>query len=191
MLVFSFMKTKYLLPILMLLGPSALAVPAQVLIIRHAEKNESGPDISPKGQERAQALVQFFRTDPRVTKFGLPVAIFASSPKHEGSSMRPIETVTPLAQALNMEIHEEFHHKNVDELVDKVMSDPKYDNHMVLICWSHDQIPDIASTFGIDPPSKKWNKKAFDRVWALTFVNGKPMSIDDFGQHLLPGDSPD
>lgn len=47
---------------------TARAMPAQVMIIRHAEKFEDIKKIhlNPRGRTRAKALAQFFQSDPRV-----------------------------------------------------------------------------------------------------------------------------
>ena len=76
------------------------ATPAQVLIIRHAEKPASGPDLSPQGYQHAQELVSYFESNPEVTQYGRPFAIYAMANNSADSGLRPIETVTPLAHAL-------------------------------------------------------------------------------------------
>ena len=82
-----------------LLGVSAgFAQPAQVIIIRHAEKPDSGNGLSLKGMKRAAALVPYFLGTESLLKFGEPVAIYAQAQRHETSSIRPIETVRPLAK---------------------------------------------------------------------------------------------
>ena len=60
----------------------AQAMPARVIIIRHAEKYETPRSIhlSPKGRTLALALVEFFQSDPRLLKLGLPEVIIAQSP---------------------------------------------------------------------------------------------------------------
>lgn len=82
-----------------------MAQPAQVLIIRHAEKDDaSGDGMSLEGRERAAALAPFFTGTKTVLSFGVPVAIYAQPQKHEASSLRPIETVKPLAAALKQDL---------------------------------------------------------------------------------------
>ena len=55
---------------------SVQAMPAQVMIIRHAEKYEDRAKIhlNPRGLTRAMAFAQFFQTDPRVLEYGLPAS---------------------------------------------------------------------------------------------------------------------
>ena len=68
------------LTILGLAASVALAQPAQVLIIRHAEKSPQGSavSLSIKGQERAMAFVPFFTQTPELIYQGLPTALFAT-----------------------------------------------------------------------------------------------------------------
>jgi hypothetical protein len=75
------MKTIFysLLATLLVSSTAAWATPAQVLIIRHAEKGASGKDLSSAGDARAQALVGFFENNPEVTQYGTPAAIYAMS----------------------------------------------------------------------------------------------------------------
>ncbi len=84
---------------------SAQAVPAQVMIIRHAEKYEDRQKIhlNPQGHTRARALAQFFQTDPRVLEHGVVSAIVAQSPSLQKKSVRCEETVEPLAHALGQQ----------------------------------------------------------------------------------------
>ncbi len=85
------------LTILGLTASVALAQPAQVLIIRHAEKSpeESAVSLSLKGQERAMAFVPFFTQTPELIYQGLPVALFATKMAPGEFSQRTLETSTP------------------------------------------------------------------------------------------------
>ncbi|MBM3300403.1 MAG: hypothetical protein FJY85_10650, partial [Deltaproteobacteria bacterium] len=78
---------------------TAQAMPAQVMILRHAEKFEDRRRIhlNPRGQTRAKALAQFFQSDPRVLEHGVVAAIIAQRPSDRKRSVRCEETVEPLA----------------------------------------------------------------------------------------------
>ncbi len=170
-------------------APEALG-PAQVILIRHAEKPETGPDLSDRGRERAQALVDFFKTNPAVTRHGVPAAIYAGAPVSEGKSLRPIETVTPLSQSLGIKINENFTRETGAQMANDVMHNPDCAGKTALICWNHGNLPDLLKNFGWDSGPGKWpGGDVFDRVWILNFENGKPVSFEDIPQHLLPGDS--
>jgi hypothetical protein len=169
-------------------GP-ALAGPAQVIIIRHGEKPETGSDLSPRGYQRAQALVGFFQNNPAVTQHGPPAAIYAEKPKPDGSQVRPLETVQPLAASLGLQVDTDYKKADASGLAQSILSNPDYRGRMVLISWEHHVIPAIAQAFGLSRPPD-WADDVFDRAWILNFDGGKPVSLQNVPQRLLPGDSP-
>jgi hypothetical protein len=180
---------KFLLALLFC-AQAALAAPSQVILIRHGEKPAEGNELNERGWQRARALVNYFKTDPGVTRFGPPVAIFAMAPKDEDGSLRPIQTVTPLAESLGLTINSGYKKKQIQKMVDAVMSNPRYEGKMVLICWEHKVIPEIAQAFGASTAPSEWpGGDVYDRTWVLSFAGGKVLSFADLPQHLLPGDS--
>jgi hypothetical protein len=76
---------------------------------------------------------------------------------------------------------------NVKKLADAVLNEVAFAAKIVLICWHHDKIPDLAKALGIAKPPK-WDGKLFDRVWQITFPKGKA-ALKDLPQMLLYGDS--
>lgn len=181
--------TQALLLAAFLASQVALAEPAQILIIRHGEeKNDASVHLSKKGKKRAKALVDFFLKDPAVTKYGPPVAIYASRQKREGGSNRAFETVEPLADALGLKVHDEFLAEDTKDLVKKILKKEKYDGKTVLICWPHDEIPEILENLEVKRSPSKWDDDRFDRVWKITFSGGDS-HFDDIPQGVLSGDS--
>jgi hypothetical protein len=193
--------------------------PNQVLIIRHGEKvgdsqkhDDGGNDLSIRGSARATALPSLFvpATSQWACEFDFvppsfagsyenipikgvrprfltPDAIFATQQsKH---SKRPIETVTPLAVALNLHINDRFADKDADikEMTDAILNEHAFVGKVVLICWHHGKIPAIAKALGVSKPPK-WPGKIFDRVWQITFPKGKA-ALTDLPQMLMFGDS--
>jgi hypothetical protein len=191
--------------------------PSQVLIIRHGEKlgdpkkdDDGGRHLSIQGSARAAALPALFvaaqpqlscalhhkadefhgryRQIPikgKAVRFSTPNYIFATQrSKH---SNRPVETVTPLGTAINLPINDGFADKDKDikKMVNAILND--YPGKIVLICWHHGKIPDLAKALGISKPPK-WDGKVFDRVWQITFPKGKA-TLEDLPQELLFGDS--
>ena len=71
------------------------------LIIRHAEKPDTGPDLSPSGQQRAEAYKHYFRKFTVDSKPLRPDAIFAA--KDSKDSHRPRLTVEPFAKAAKLQ----------------------------------------------------------------------------------------
>lgn len=177
---------------------AASAAPAQVILIRHAEKQLYGNQLSEKGFKRAEALVWYFQTAAAVTEYGTPAAIYAAAPKHEDSSIRSIQTVTPLARVLNLAINTGFTRGQAHKLVADIMQNPKYTGRMVLVSWQHGHLPDIVrelagySPYGpaaeVSLPAE-WADGTFDRAWIVDLNRGRVVSFRDVPQRLLPGDS--
>jgi len=81
----------------------------QIIIIRHGEKpgdpttdnDADGIDLSTRGYERAGALAVYIPAT-----FGKPNFLFATQASKR--SNRPVETITPLAQALKLDIDSKY-----------------------------------------------------------------------------------
>jgi hypothetical protein len=170
-------------------GNCLLAEPAEVVIIRHAEKPDEGNELSLAGRERAAALLPYFFGNPAVLEFGRPMAIYAQAQKHATSSLRSIQTVQPLADALHLKINDAFERDDYKKMVAEIKRETKYDGHTVLICWEHKVIPEIAKEFAADDAPKKWRDDAFDRTWVLTLKSGHRYKFNDLPQKLMFGDS--
>ena len=175
---------------------TAFAAPAQIILIRHGEKPETGAELNAQGFKRAAALVKFFKNAPAVTRYGTPAAIYAAAPKNEDSSVRSIQTVTPLAKALGIKINAGFTRGQTNKLARDIMENPAYDGRMVLVCWQHTNLVRLAQALADYNYSQKaaipqvWPDGAFDRVWVLDLSKkGKVVLFQDLPQHLLPGDS--
>ncbi len=172
-----------------LLPSSVYPGPGQVIIIRHGEKPPVGNHLNDRGRARAQALVGFFKSNPEVTQYGPPAAIYAMKPSSDDGSFRPIETVTPLAQSLGLQIIEDYAKKDGLAMVQAILSNASYAGKMILICWEHHDIVNLVHYLGWDSGPDSWKGDVFDRAWILNFENGKPVSFKDVPQNLLPGDS--
>ena len=191
--------------------------PSQILIIRHGEKvgdpkkdDDGGRNLSIRGSARAVALPSLFSPAmPQLSckfhaheegfvgeyrqiplkgaaqRFSTPNHIFATAPSK--NSKRPLETVLPLATALNLPVYDSIKDDDpgIKKLVNAVLNE--FPGQVVLICWHHGKIPEIAKTLGIAKPPK-WDGKVFDRVWEITFPKGKA-ALNDQPQMLLYGDS--
>ena len=168
---------------------AAVAAPAQVVILRHGEKPETGNELNERGWQRANALVGFFQSDPVMTRFGLPTAIYAMAPKDEGGSVRPIQTVTPLADVLKLAIHKDYKRDELAALVKEIMGKPGYAGRTVLVCWEHKVIPELVRDFGWSSGPVNWDGAVFDRAWVLRFDGDRVVGFQDLPQRLLPGDS--
>ena len=181
---------KYLLSIFIVLACQLPAIPAQVLIIRHAEKPSEGNSLSLKGKERAAAYIPFFMETKELLAHGTPTAIYAAQASHDDPSQRSVETVQALADKLKITINTKYGRDDYKAMVDEIKSDPSYKGKMVLISWEHTVIPEIARAFGALQTPSRWQPEVFDRIWKLTFssIGGKPQ-FQNTPQRLMYGDS--
>lgn len=167
----------------------SVAMPAEVLLIRHGEKPPQGAELNQQGWQRAKALPTMFHNRDEFRKYGLPVALFAMRPDHDGGSIRAIQTLQYVSKDLGIAINTDFTRDQISELVQKIKTDKSLDGQMVVICWEHKVLIDIAKAFGKSTPPP-WPGKQFDRVWALDFnSSGTLISFNNFPQRLLPGDN--
>jgi len=160
--------------------------PATVLLIRHAEKLTDGRmDLSPVGFERAKALPQLFGSAAAPHNLPRPDFLFATHVSKK--SNRPVETITPLAEALKLPISSDFADDDYASLA-KLLLSGKYAGKVVLVAWHHGKLPEFAAALGATPPYTPWPDTQFDRVWRIDYRDGKA-TLADLAQGLLPGDS--
>ncbi len=160
--------------------------PATILIFRHAEKLTDGQiHLSSTGFKRATRLLDLFVPPGTRPDLTTPQVIFATH--LSAHSNRPVETVTPLAQALHLPIDDSIASDDYAALARTLLSG-KYAGKVVLIAWHHGTIPSLVISLGVKPPTETWPDEQFDRIWRIDYVNGKA-TIKDLPQHLMPGDS--
>jgi hypothetical protein len=173
--------------------PVAQATPSRIILIRHAEKpdDDSAKDLNAAGVARANALVDFFATNAVIAEKGEPQFIFAKYKKGSSApTMRAVETVTPLARALGIAVDTDYGKKNMSDMTSSLLKDAAYDGKVVLICWDHDELPDLAQALGITAAPAKWKGGVYDRFWVADFDSeGSVTTFQDLPQHLMPGDS--
>jgi hypothetical protein len=148
--------------------------PARIILIRHAEKPDDpdDPHLSPAGVKRAKRLVTYITTDPAMTKFGSPVAVFATATTKHDDGQRTQETVAPLARALKLTVQTPFLGKGYAALARQVLANPSYRGKTVLICWNHEAIPELALALGVVPQPPKWKGSDFDQVYVISYAGG-------------------
>jgi len=162
---------------------------ATVVIIRHAEKPETGKDLSPAGAHRAQAYVDFFKSftiDSHPVKLNHLFA--AAESKH---SNRPQETLEPLSNALRIKIQSQFDLSDPEDLADQVRRSSS--GETVLICWHHGAIPDLLKAFGAHPktllPRGKWPDDVFGWLIVLQYDRAGNLSAHVYNESLTPDDA--
>jgi len=163
-----------------------------VLIIRHAEDADTGPGISPRGQERAEAYKDYFVKFAVDSEGREPQAIFAA--KDSKQSHRPRLKVEPFAKAAKLPIDTHFGNNQSTELAADTRAN--HQGQVILICWRHGSIPALLRALGATPksflPNGKWPGAVYDWVILLSFdQDGRliPASSRQIDEHLMPGDS--
>lgn len=163
---------------------------AVILVIRHAEKPDSGYELSPVGVARAAAYVNYFKNyklDGQPLKID---AIFATADSK--GSHRPRLTVTPTAQALGLPIDSSIKDKDFQKLADELKAAPH--GHVILIAWHHEEIPNLIHALGADAdkiiPGGKWPAEVFGWVIQLRYdANGQLIEAKRIDENLMPDDS--
>ena len=171
---------------------------AKIMLIRHAEKPEgdSGPGLMPNGAENPRALTQagwkranalaglFNPPDGALPRPPLarPNSLFASG----SESLRPKQTLAPLAAALNLSVRTFLKGQEV-ELVAAV----KKAEDPVLISWQHEGIPNIAALIrgGAEGLPPKWPGHVYDLVWVFDLQPSGGWSFTQAPELVMPGDT--
>jgi hypothetical protein len=193
------LKTLYLICALALFSPAVFAQNtatnsgslnnAIILVIRHAEKPESGYDLTPDGYKRADAYVGYFTNFTVEAKPFKPDYLFAATDSK--GSHRPRLTLEPLAKATGLTIDTSFKSKDFKDLTDAIQS--KSYGKQILICWHHEAIPQLVQALGADPhqlfPDGKWPDDVYDWVIQLRYgPDGKLIDAKRIDENLMPDD---
>jgi hypothetical protein len=153
------------------------AAPREVIIIRHGDKlqqTETGPALSAKGEIRSIKFAFYF-----LNKFGVPDYMIAADPvdtQGKNSSIRPIQTLAPLANMLeekypevDVPILHPYESSDYAKLAKYILDNKQFNGKLILICWSHGKIPDLAAKLGVNDPIPDWDKNDYDSVYVLNF----------------------
>jgi hypothetical protein len=181
---------------------SLYSLPAQIIIVRHAEKDPITRGLTQTGQERAAALAYYLTETNYLLNFGVPDVIFASRsvPISDRLVPRTIETMMPVAELLEMPIHTPFNGYQVNEMANLVLNNSKYDGKNILICWNHSSIHDLVNALQYQVPfdcsstQNKYPDCRFDLAFVLTYPPPPPPPSQSrpyatvFFQQLMYGD---
>jgi len=172
---------------------------------------DGGPNLSMRGSARAAALPQLFA--PAQTAYGCALSIgksqaftggyvgvqiqgtapqfstpgFLFATQASKSSNRPVETITPLSAALNLTYDDKHADGDYATVASDILTNSKYAGAVVLVCWHHGNIPNLATALGVSKPPA-WPGSIFDRVWVISYSGGTASLAND-AQMLLYGDS--
>ena len=140
-----------------------------VMIIRHAEKPVEGMGLTPAGEARAKAYVQYFQPFKFQAESLKPDAIYAAADSK--NSRRPRLTVEPLAQALGLPLNINYKDKDYQSLVNDLRVHNQAKN--ILVCWHHGALPEVLQAFGANPtnilPGGVWPGEQYGWVLVLRF----------------------
>jgi hypothetical protein len=198
------------------------APPSIIYIIRHGEKPAdppagapgqnppaSGPpfgidfegiqdphSLLPRGWQRSGALAVLFDPANGPLEAGLQTPAALLSPSYgspdKTTGHRTYQTIEGLSDRLGLAIVSAYAEGDEPALASNVVS--QYSG-VVLICWEHDHIPSLASSFPAVagtaiPPA--WPDDRFDVIWTFTLVPGGASAQYTFSQtpqQLLSGDT--
>lgn len=157
---------------------SASAAPAEIIVIRHADKwpgKHHGPALDPTGYLRAVRFAFYF-----LEKFGEPDFLIATNPdedKANSRSIRELQTLAPLANLLAKESQTKTAHRilhpyrtsEYEELAALLLTDERFTGKRVLICWGREQISKLTAELGVEQPLPKWSKRTYDDVYVIRY----------------------
>ena len=176
----------------------------KIMVIRHAEKPDrdfapygvtlqgerSKESLEVRGWQRAGALASLFSPPnshfqhPSLTR---PQFLYASKPLRRKGSRRPIETITPLATKLGIQINSNFSRFEFIEMVEEAL----LHKGAVLISWQREYIPEIAlHILGRQIAPTNWPINRFDMIWVFDLDRSSAKyRFKQVPQSLLHGDS--
>ncbi|MBC7457393.1 MAG: histidine phosphatase family protein [Bdellovibrionaceae bacterium] len=182
------MKIVFIAALFFSLVQFAQAMPAQIILIRHGEKPDVGDELSSQGWERAKALPDLFKR-AEFKQYGDPVALYAMNKNGQQGSVRAIQTLKYLSDVFKVSINTNYTRDEVSNLIDDIKKNHKYDGKMIVVCWEHKVLINIAIGLGVKQ-SLSWPPDQFDRTWILDFNSaGQFKTFRDLPQKLLPSDS--
>ena len=127
-----------------------------LLLIRHAEKPESGKGLSPMGQARADGYAAYFPSLP----LERPGYDFLFAAKDSDKSHRPRLTLTPLHKRIDVPVEMPYKDDQDRDFADWLL-DPKNDftRKNIVICWHHGEILALANLLLKKHPPSGWPTK--------------------------------
>jgi hypothetical protein len=158
--------------------------------------NQDPHSLLPRGWQRSGALAVLFDPALGPLQAGLQTPATLLSPSYGAAAKtaghRTYQTIQGLSDRLGVAIVSDFAEGSEAQLAASVVS--SYSG-VVLICWEHDHIPDIATSLptvaGTVIP-QPWPGDRFDVIWTFTLVPGSAPAQYTFGQipqQLLSGDA--
>lgn len=158
-------------------------------IDRHGQPDDRGLGVS--GWQRAGALVHFFAPAdaerPAHPALARPRHLVAARSDAGHPSVRPRDTLLPLAEALGLETDERWGSTDALPLIAQHL---RALEGAVLVSWRHEDLPALANELlqRNDAPSR-WPDDRHDVVWVVSRT-GLSWAFAQVPQRLLAGDRP-
>lgn len=143
--------------------------PARLVVLRHAEKTgeKSDPHLSRAGSKRAKRLAKYL---PET--FGTPDFLIAA--RTSKRSRRPVETMEPLAAALELPIRDDLDDSDIAEVVEVLRDTAAYRGKFGVLSWRHSDIPALIEALGApdDTLPRGWDEDDFTTIIDFSFTDG-------------------
>jgi len=158
-----------------------------VLIIRHCEKqslidssNYYQEHCNTIGFQRARFLATLFGNNVE-DRWPIPSYLYALSPDKHLNIFREIETLQPLSDKIHIPIISDYGPLDTANLAHKIFDDlrrGKLCNKLVVVCWNHSDIPNLAQKLSCGPLNgclMKYPGHTFDDAWQINYVYRPPL----------------
>jgi hypothetical protein len=152
---------------------SAHAQPARVILIRHAEKpvDADDPNLSAEGRTHAQQLIFWF-SEGKLYANSPPAALYAPEPGDRGGGVRCIQTLEPAARHFDLRIRTPHRADEYRNLAKHILRENSLQGKTAVVCWSHTELPALASALGVQPEPPRWKDKDYASAYVITYGNG-------------------
>jgi hypothetical protein len=129
--------------------------------MRHAEEPADlrDPDLSEAGRRRADRLATYIPS-----RFGTPDFLISAAANK--LSARALLTLRPLSHTIEAPVDTSFKSRRSVPLTMKLLSDTAYKRSLVVICWTHIELPSLADALGAqsrDYPNP-WREEVFNLI---------------------------
>jgi len=72
---------------------------------------------------------------------------------------------------------------HAEKLAAMILDSKEYDGKTVLICWTHERIPELIEALGVHPAPEKIPDDVYDRVFVLQYT-GKQATLEVLHQDM-------
>lgn len=160
------------------------ATPAQVVIVRSAETDDSRM-LSAIGLQRSGALAGYLMQNSSLLAYRIPVALFTNKPCTPYSGHTEIQTLMPYAESLKLPIRSPYCAQDVEKMAHLLLSEKRYDHNVVVLCWDYAYIADLANALGITSSLHAYPSDRHDLTWVISYLNPSGPTLSVTSQQML------